>query len=124
MNNTKNVVFIGRVVKEKQLFLFYLDMFLADQAEKAIKQVEDTVEELLGDKFEQEKAEELSGLMTKGIWTHDHPITIDDLRTVEYPADDNIPGMFLNLMALYPQPTKTTPSVEYIPENRREMTFR
>ena len=96
-------------------------LILADQAEKAIKQLEDTVEELLSDKFDKAKALELSELMTRGTWTHDYPITIDDLRSVYYPASDKFPRPFWDLMALYPQPTKTTPTVEYIPENRRQV---
>ena len=90
-------------------------LMLADQAEKAIAQIRETVKLLLSDKFEVDKAEELAALLTEGTWTHDYPITADDLKRVGYPVTDEIPDEFLDLAALYPQPTKQTPTVEYIP---------
>lgn len=95
-------------------------LVLADQAQKAIDQLKATVQELLGDKFDSQTVDQLSSLVTEGTWTHDHPITIDDLRSVDYPATDEMPREFLELMSLYPQPTKQTPTVEYVRENRRE----
>ena len=94
-------------------------LILADSAGKAIKQVRETVVELLSDKFPDEKVQRIADAMTDGRWTHDRPITVDDLRSVDYPVDDNMPEEFLDLMALYPQPVRHTPSVEYIRENRR-----
>lgn len=94
-------------------------LILADQAEKAIAQLRSTVQELLGDKYDVEKVEELAALMTEGTWTHDHPITVEDLQSVGYPVSDEMPRDFLELLALYPQPTKQTPTVEYIREDRK-----
>src|SRR2546428_11843551 len=44
-------------------------LILADQAEKAISQVRESVRELLADKCPQEKAEELARLLSEGTWT-------------------------------------------------------
>src|SRR5204863_2126051 len=47
-------------------------LIMADQAEKAMSQVRESVRELLADK-RPEKAEELARLLSEGTWTHDHP---------------------------------------------------
>src|SRR6266487_6907874 len=57
-------------------------LILADQAEKAVAQMELEVRELLADKHPAEKAAELAKLLTSGTWTHDYPIiskTTDNL---------------------------------------------
>src|SRR5882724_9080326 len=50
-------------------------LILADQAEKALSQVRESVRELLASKLPPEKAEALAKLLSEGTWTHDHPIT-------------------------------------------------
>src|SRR5213083_652211 len=52
-------------------------LILADQAEKALTQMDREVRELLGDKYPAEKTAELSKLLTSGTWTHDYPITYE-----------------------------------------------
>jgi hypothetical protein len=64
------------------------------------------VRELLSDKFDSDRLEELAALMTEGNWTHDHPITVEDLRSVDYPVSCDLPASIFDLMALYPQPVK------------------
>ncbi|MGZ4827062.1 MAG: SDH family Clp fold serine proteinase, partial [Terriglobales bacterium] len=49
-------------------------LILADQAEKAMAQIHDSVRELLSDKLPGGKAEELARKLSEGTWTHDHPI--------------------------------------------------
>src|SRR5882672_11197346 len=94
-------------------------LILADQAEKAIKQVRDSVRELLADKGPPEKAEELARLLSEGTWTHDHPITFERAKSFGLPVRSDLPADMLNLMNLYPQPVRREPSVEYLPEPRR-----
>lgn len=43
-------------------------------------QVRTTVFESLKEKMAEDEAEELARLFTEGRWTHDYPITIDQLR--------------------------------------------
>jgi Serine dehydrogenase proteinase len=57
-------------------------LILADQAEKAIAQLRESVAELLSDKLPAEKGEQLSRLLSEGTWTHDHPITFDKAKVV------------------------------------------
>src|SRR5258708_6719538 len=52
-------------------------LILADQAEKAMSQVCQSVRDFLKTKSSPEKAAELARLLSEGTWTHDHPITFD-----------------------------------------------
>jgi ClpP class serine protease len=90
-------------------------LILADQAEKAIAQLRQEVNELLADKFPAEKAEEIAKLMTSGTWTHDYPITCERARELGLPVNSDMPEDILRLMNLYPQPIRRQPSVEYVP---------
>jgi len=94
-------------------------LILADQAEKAMSQVRESVNELLADKCTPEKAEELSRLLSDGTWTHDHPITYERARSFGLPVRSDIPVELLDLMNLYPQPVRSQPTVEYLPEPHR-----
>src|ERR1700719_345234 len=99
-------------------------LIMADQAEKAIVQVRESVRELLADKIAPEKLEELVRLLSQGTWTHDHPITFERATSFGLPVRSNIPAEFLDLMSLYPQPVRHQPAVEYLPEPRRLRSVR
>ncbi len=90
-------------------------LIMADQAEKALEQVKESVQELLADKCPPEKAEELATLLSQGKWTHDHPITLEAAREFGLPVSDDMPEEIMKLMTLYPQPVKQQPTVEYLP---------
>ena len=98
-------------------------LILADQAEKALSQVRESVRELLASKVPEGKAEELAQLLSQGTWTHDHPITYETARSFGVPVRADIPPEFLDLMSLYPQPVRHLPTVEYLPEPRRHGGF-
>ena len=90
-------------------------LILADIAEKAIKQMENLVYSLTKDKFGEEKARELARIMVEGRWTHDYPITVEEVRRLGIPVKTEIPEEVYKLMELYPQPTAMRPSVEFVP---------
>jgi ClpP class serine protease len=94
-------------------------LIFADQAEKAMAQVRESVYELLSDKLSPEKAKELARLFSEGTWTHDHPITFEKAKDFGLPVRSDISAEVVNLMSLYPQPVRHQPTVEYIPEPRR-----
>src|SRR3981081_1129642 len=94
-------------------------LILADQAEKALVQMQYQVSELLGDNFPAEKAAELAKLLATGTWTHDYPITVERARELGLPVRTDMPENILRLMNLYPQPTRRQPSVEYVPHPYR-----
>ena len=97
-------------------------LIMADQAEKAIFQVRESVKELLQGKPTNGKVDELARLLSEGTWTHDFPITYERAQALGLPVSSNMPDDVLKLMALYPQPTRTQPTVEYLPgpRTRRE----
>ena len=96
-------------------------LIMADQAEKAIIQVRESVKDLLQGKPTNGKVDELARLLSEGTWTHDFPITFETAKALGLPVSDNIPDDVMKLMSLYPQPTRTQPTVEYlpVPRNRR-----
>jgi ClpP class serine protease len=94
-------------------------IILADQAQKAISQVRQSVIELLEDELPREKAEELAEILSTGTWTHDHPITFEEAKSLGLPVRSDLPEEMLRLMSLYPQPVRRIPSVEYVPIPRR-----
>src|SRR6266446_37679 len=58
-------------------------------------------------------------LLSTGTWTHDYPITYEAAKSLGLPVRSDIPNEFIDLMALYPQPVRRSPAVEYLPVPRR-----
>lgn len=93
-------------------------LILADIGRKAIDQVCRACIELLEDEMPREKAEALAQTLTSGRWTHDYPITPTEAHSLGFPVSTDMPEEVFELMALYPQPMRTAPTVEYLPEPR------
>ncbi len=103
-----------RLMKEKNINEIDDETFVkADIAEKAIRQLKDTIANLLCRTQTPEKAKELAALLTEGTWTHDFPITCDYAKSIGLKVTDDIPPAFLDLMSMYPQPVTTQRTVEY-----------
>lgn len=94
-------------------------LILAHQAEMAIRQVREAVEELLEGRLPPERVTEVARTLSEGHWTHDHPITPGKAVELGLPVSTNMPPEFMRLMNLFPQPVRRTPTVEYLPEPRR-----
>ena len=94
-------------------------LILADQSEKAIFQLRQSVKALLEPKMGQEQAGELSRILTEGTWTHDYPITFEVAEELKLPVGSEIPEEVMQLMELYPQPVRRQSSVEYLSKPRR-----
>lgn len=90
-------------------------IILADIAEKAQRQVRSVVQDLLGDKMGAEEAARLAEVLTQGTWTHDYPITVQEVRALGLPVSTDMPEEVYRLMDLFPQAAQRRPSVEYIP---------
>lgn len=106
-------------------------LILADVAEKAINQVQENIFRILRDKFPDNpaKAKDLAKTLTEGRWTHDYPITFEELTSMGLPVSKGLFREIFELMELYPQPPSRRPSVQYIPvpykrENKPEMKTR
>jgi ClpP class serine protease len=89
-------------------------LILGDVARKAIAQVHDTVVELLGERHPGD-AQALAETLSRGRWTHDYPIRLDEARDLGLPVSDEVPQMVYDLMVLYPRRSQRRPSVEFIP---------
>ena len=87
----------------------------ADIGRKAISQVEATVQELLSARMSVEQAKALAHQLASGTWTHDYPITAARAAELGLPVSTAIPTEVYEFMQLFPQPTRTRSSVEYVP---------
>jgi len=90
-------------------------LMLADIAEKALRQVNDFIYHLLAEKMAEEKARQLARILSSGRWTHDYPLTCEQLAGLGLPVRSDLPAEIYALMDLYPQPAQRRPSVQYIP---------
>lgn len=95
-------------------------LMLADIARKAINQVYALVRDLLAERMSTEQAEALADKLSTGTWTHDYPITAEEAKKLGLPVRTDMPTEVYQFMELFPQPTRSRPSVEYIPLPRRE----
>jgi ClpP class serine protease len=90
-------------------------LITADVARKAINQVYVLVRDLLGERMPVEDAEALAHKLTTGTWTHDYPITATEAKAFGLSVRTDVPTEVYQFMELFPQPTRTRPSVEYVP---------
>ena len=95
-------------------------MILADVSRKAISQVKRTVQDLLSERMSQEQAGALAEKLSTGTWTHDYPITAEEGKSLGLPISTELPEEVYQFMSLFQQPTRTRPSVEYIPVPYRQ----
>ncbi len=90
-------------------------IILADVARKATDQVCNAAAELLAKHMPPDQAKSLADKLSSGIWTHDYPITAAEAQSLGLKISIDMPAEVLEMMALYPQPVRATPSVEYLP---------
>jgi len=90
-------------------------LILGDIAKKAIEQVYRTVYSLLCDKLPEAEAQRIARMLSEGHWTHDYPITVEELRQMGLPVSEDMPKEVYELMELYPQAAQRRPGVEFIP---------
>lgn len=88
-------------------------LILADLGQKAIDQLKRQATELLRMPMAPEAARNLAEKLTSGRWTHDYPITVGEARELGLHVNTQMPQDVLDLMALFPQPVRTT--VEFGP---------
>lgn len=107
-----SIVKVAKVKKDKASDQ---TLMLADVAEKAIKEVQDIITFLLKDKIPEDKAKEIAKVLTEGKYTHDYPLTFNELKALGLPVKESIPPEVYTLMELYPQAPINRPGIEYIP---------
>ncbi len=96
----------------------------ADMGAKAIDQVYQTAKDLLAGTLPDKKADDVAKALSEGRWTHDYPIFVDEARELGLPVTTEMPVEVLDMMALYPQPTQQTPSVEFNPDSGKKRLSR
>jgi ClpP class serine protease len=107
---------IVKVVREKGVDKVDDDtLILADIAEKALNQTKDLVKKLLEGKLSQDKMELVIDRLVMGRYTHDWPITAEELKELGLNVKTEIPPAIYSLMSLYPQEAARRPAVEYLP---------
>lgn len=110
---------IIRVAEQKPIAEVYdQTLILADVGRKAVTQVRTAAEQLLAGKLPEDRARELARLLSEGTWTHDYPISADQALSFGLKISTDMPEDVLELMAMYPQPVRSLPSVEYLPQPR------
>lgn len=90
-------------------------LILADVARKALVQVQVMVRDLLMEHMTETSASELAVKLATGTWTHDYAISAEEAKTLGLRVTVGVPPEVYELMRLFPQPTRTRPSVEYVP---------
>lgn len=88
---------------------------MADIARKAISQIKACVKDILDDRMDDEKAEKLADILTRGEWTHDYPITAEEAQKLGLNVSTEMPQEIYQYMNLFPQEQHRRPSVQYIP---------
>ncbi len=87
-----------------------------DMSKKALKQMYDTVKNLLIKKGHSvENAEKIAEELSQGKFTHDYPITVEYVQQLGLKVSTDMPEEVYALMDLYPQPAGI-PAVQYLPE--------
>jgi ClpP class serine protease len=95
-------------------------IILADVSRKAIAQVRRTAQELLVEKMSPEQAASLADKLATGTWTHDYAIMPEEAKSLGLPLSTEMSDEVYEFMSLFPQPTRTRPSVEYVPVPYRQ----
>lgn len=90
-------------------------LILAEVAEKAVKEVQSLIINLLEDRLGREKATEIAVELTEGRYTHDYPITVEEAKRLGLNINTAVPPEIYALMELYPQAMQQRPGVEYLP---------
>jgi ClpP class serine protease len=93
-------------------------LILADVSRKALAQVEQFTRELLERRLDAGRAAEVAHLLSRGAWTHDHPLHADELEALGLPVRRGVPEGEREFMMLFPQPRGREAAVEYVPAPR------
>ena len=111
-----------KVVEEKPLSrIDDQTLMLADVGRKAIAQVKELAYELLCRRLAVDKAEAVSEKLSSGTWTHDYPIWAATAKDLGLPVSTDMPSEVMELMTLYPQPTRIQGGgVEWLPGPRHK----
>lgn len=91
-------------------------LYLAEEARKAIDQMEGTVRQLLKGKFNESEIDNIITNLVEGKFTHDFPITADAVCDLFGEcAQKELPMEVYQLMKYYKMGRQKRPGIEYVP---------
>jgi ClpP class serine protease len=94
-------------------------LYLAEEARKALNQMEETVRELLEGKYSEEQVGHIINDLVTGKYTHDFPITADGVcELLGQCAKNELPMEVYQLMDYYKMGKPQRSGIEYVPFNR------
>jgi hypothetical protein len=64
---------------------------------------------------EPEVAESMADMLFSGIWTHDYPISVDEVKEMDLQVSTDVPQEVYQLMNMFPQAGRGRPSGVYVP---------
>jgi ClpP class serine protease len=114
---------ILKVVKQKKIDeIDDRTLILAEESRKAQDQMKNTVRQIIGDKYPEEKTEEIVEELVSGKYTHDFPISADEsCKLFGECVNKELPEEVYSLMRLYRMETRPRrPSVEFVPVSPRK----
>lgn len=89
----------------------------ADVSRKAMNQMRRSLVDLLPESVAEEDREQVADLFSRGAWTHDYPLHAEALQGLGLQVSTDVPEDFLDLMTLYPQPSRSD-GVQFTPFRR------
>lgn len=89
-------------------------LIYGDIARKAVIQLENFLMSILKDKMSTEEIDKIIENLCTGKYTHDFPLNIEVLDSLNINYDTDLPEDVYKLMELYPQPGRNRPSVYYV----------
>ena len=89
-------------------------------SEKAIAQLRTYVSEILKERIGDEQAKQLAEKLATGTWTHDYPLTYEEVKQLGLPVSTDMPEDVYSYMDLFPQQKQRVPSVQYLPVPARQ----
>ena len=89
-------------------------LILADVGAMAIDQLEKAARELLQGTVSENAAIAVAEQLSSGRWTHDYPIAHAEARELGLNVSNRMPKEIMELMALFPDSVRRSPSVRYI----------
>jgi ClpP class serine protease len=91
-------------------------LYLAEEARKAVEQMKETVRQLLGDKFDEEKVKKVIDNLVEGKYTHDFPITAKaTCELLGQCATAELPIEVYELMDYYKMDKPQRRGIEHVP---------
>lgn len=92
-------------------------LILCDVAEKSLEQMGKLLQSILSDHYPAPKVDKaniprIAASLLSGRWTHDHPISVEDIRELGLPVSTDMPAEIFQLMELYPQ--RPNSKVQYV----------